>query len=52
MLVTKMLGGQFNLNTVIKIDCKGIGLVVAQVITKAKCRMINGYALHPLYTHT
>ena len=35
----------------IEIGSKGIGLVAAQVIIEAYSRMMNGYALHPLYTH-
>ena len=47
-----MLGDQFNLNMGIKKGGKGICLVVAQVIMEAYSRVMNGYALHPLYTHT
>ena len=46
-----MLGDPFNLNMGIKICGKGIGLVVSQVIMEAYSRVMNGYALHPLYTH-
>ena len=47
-----MLGDQSNLNMGIKIGGKCNGLVAAQVIIEAYSRMMNGYALHPLYTHT
>ena len=51
ILDKEMLGHQFNLNMGIQISGKGIGLVAAQVIIEAYSRMMNGYALHPLYTH-
>ena len=47
-----MLRYQFNLDMEIRIGSKGIGLVAAQVIIEAYSRMMNGYALHLLYTHT
>ena len=47
----KMYGVQFNLNMG-KISSKDFGLVAAKVIIEAYSRMRNGYALHPLYTHT
>ena len=45
-----MLSDKYNSNTGSK-GSKGIGFVAAQIIIKANCRMMNGYALYPLYTH-
>ena len=47
-----MLRYQFNLDMEIWIGCKCIGLVAAQVVIDAYSRMMNGYALHPLYTQS
>ena len=47
-----MHGVQININIRLKIGSKGFGFVAAQVIIEAYSRIMNGYALHPLYTHT
>ena len=51
ILDDKILRDQFDLNMGISIGRKGIGLVAAQKMIEAYSRMMNGYALNPLYTH-
>ena len=52
ILDNRIYGVQLNLNMGIKIGNKSFGMVAAQVIFEAYSRMMNGYTLYPLYTHT